>query len=452
MKRKFFGTDGIRGLVNKGSMTPDMLLRIAQAAGLCFQKDDRRHLVVIGKDTRLSGYMVEPALTAGFISVGMDVVLVGPLPTPAVALLTRSLRADLGVMISASHNPYTDNGIKLFTPEGHKLSDAQELEIEEKIQNFENDNLTPSAQLGRAKRLEDAPGRYIEFVKSTFPSGLRLDGLRIVVDCANGAAYKIAPMILWELGAHIIPIGDNPNGENINLDCGATSPSVMAQTVIDQKADIGIGLDGDADRLVVCDEKGTIIEGDLLIGVIGSLWKKKGLLKGNAVVSTIMSNMGLEKFLSGQEIDLIRTPVGDRYVTEAMKKQGSNVGGEPSGHIVLSDYGTTGDGLIAALQVLSLIVQSQQPASQILHPFKLTPQTTKSIRLKNRKVLQHPDLLKEIEKISFDFQQKGGRLLVRPSGTEPVVRIMVESDDQNQLEKVLETVEKLLKDADLNHP
>lgn len=451
MKRKFFGTDGIRGLVNKGNMTPDMLLRIAQAAGRCFQKEDRHHVVVIGKDTRLSGYMVEPALTAGFISVGMDVVLVGPLPTPAVALLTRSLRADLGVMISASHNPYTDNGIKLFTPEGNKLSDAQELEIEDQILNFDNESLTLSEKLGRAKRLEDAPGRYIEFVKSTFPVGLRLDGLRIVVDCANGAAYKIAPMILWELGAHIIPIGDNPNGKNINLNCGATSPQLMAETVLAQGADIGIGLDGDADRLIVCDENGTIIEGDLLIGVIASLWKRKGCLKGNTVVSTIMSNMALEKFLNHEGISLIRTPVGDRYVTEAMKQQGANVGGEPSGHIVLRDHGTTGDGLIAALQILSILVQSQKPASHILHPFILTPQITKSIKLKHKKILQDPSLLDEIEKISIECQKKGDRLLVRPSGTEPVVRIMVEGQDRDRVDKVLSSVETLLKDADLNH-
>lgn len=451
MKRIFFGTDGIRGLVNKDPMTPDTLLRIAQAAGCCFQKEKRRHLVVIGKDTRLSGYMVEPALTAGFISVGMDVVLVGPLPTPAVALLTRSLRADLGVMISASHNPYTDNGIKLFTPEGNKLSDAQEIAIEEKILNFSNDLLVPSEQLGRAKRLEDAPGRYIEFVKSTFPAGLRLDGLKIVVDCANGAAYKIAPMILWELGAHIIPIGDTPTGENINLNCGATSPHLMKQTVCDQKADIGIGLDGDADRLVVCDEKGTIIEGDLLIGVIASMWKKKGCLKGNSVVSTIMSNMGLEKFLSNHDISLIRTPVGDRYVTEAMKKQGTNVGGEPSGHIVLSDYGTTGDGLIAALQILSILVRSKKPASHILHPFSLVPQFIRNIKLKNKKILQDASLLERLDEIALQCQKKGRRLLVRPSGTEPVVRIMVEGSDKSQLDDTLNTVEKLLKNADLGY-
>jgi phosphoglucosamine mutase len=450
MKRKFFGTDGIRGLVNKGNMTPDILLRIAQAAGRCFQKENRHHLVVIGKDTRLSGYMVEPALTSGFISVGMDVVLVGPLPTPAVALLTRSLRADLGVMISASHNPYTDNGIKLFTPEGNKLSDAQELEIEEQILNFNNDQLTPSHQLGRAKRLDDAPGRYIEFVKSTFPTGLRLDGLRIVIDCANGAAYKIAPMILWELGAHIIPIGDNPNGENINLNCGATSPELMAHTVLEYKADIGIGLDGDADRLVICDEKGVVIEGDLLIGVIASMWQEKGLLKGSTVVSTVMSNMALEKFLEEKGIKLIRTPVGDRYVTEEMKKHGSNVGGEPSGHLVLSDYGTTGDGLIASLQILSILVQSKKSASQVLHPFVLTPQTTKSLKLKNKKVLQSAIFMKEIEQISLECTRKGGRLLIRPSGTEPVVRIMVEGQDKNQVDRILGIVEKLLQDADLH--
>jgi len=451
VKRKFFGTDGIRGLVNKGNMTPDMLLRMAQAAGRCFQKEDRHHLVVIGKDTRLSGYMVEPALTAGFISVGMDVVLVGPLPPPAVALLTRSLRADLGVMISASHNPYTDNGIKLFTPEGNKLSDAQELEIEQKILSFDSEYLASPDQLGRAKRLDDAPGRYIEFVKSTFPAGLRLDGLKIVVDCANGAAYKIAPMVLWELGAHIIPIGDDPNGKNINLDCGATSPGLMAKTVRTHNADIGIGLDGDADRLIVCDENGTVVEGDLLIGVIASLWKEKGQLKGNAVVSTIMSNMGLEKFLSHRGISLVRTAVGDRYVTEEMKRRGANVGGEPSGHIVFSDYGTTGDGLVAALQVLSLLVQSKKPASQILHPFALTPQITSNLKLKNKKLLQDPHLLKEIEKISRASQKQGDRLLVRPSGTEPVVRLMVEGPDKAQLEGTLKKVEKLLKDADLTH-
>lgn len=448
MKKKFFGTDGIRGLVNTDPMTPDGVMRIAQAAGLCFQKEDRRHLVVIGKDTRLSGYMIEPALTAGFVSVGMDVVLVGPLPTPAVALLTRSLRADLGVMISASHNPYTDNGIKLFTPAGNKLSDRQELEIEDKILNFTNDLLTAPTQLGRAKRLDDAPGRYIEFVKSTFPAGLRLDGLKVVIDCANGAAYKIAPMILWELGAHIIPIGDNPNGENINLECGATAPEMMARTVLENGADIGIGLDGDADRLVVCDEKGTIIEGDLLIGVIASLWHKKGQLKAPSVVSTIMANMGLEHFLKKQGIDLIRTPVGDRYVTEAMKKAGANVGGEPSGHIVLSDYGTTGDGLIAALQILSIVVQSNKPASHILHPFSLVPQLMRSLKLKHKKVLQDPEVIQLLENLTIDCEKKGERLLVRPSGTEPVVRLMAEGTNRDHLEKTLSHVEELLKNAD----
>ncbi|MFN7662912.1 MAG: phosphoglucosamine mutase [Alphaproteobacteria bacterium] len=450
MKKKFFGTDGIRGLVNKGHMTPDTLLKIAQAAGKCFQKDDRHHLVVIGKDTRLSGYMVEPALTAGFISMGMDVVLVGPLPTPAVAMLTRSLRADLGVMISASHNPYTDNGIKFFTPEGNKLSDAQELEIEEKIENFTNDHLASSERLGRAKRLDDAPGRYIEFVKSTFPAGLRLDGLKIVIDCANGAAYKIAPMILWELGAQIVPIGDNPNGENINLNCGAVEPQLLSQTVKAHKADIGIGLDGDADRLVVCDENGEIIEGDLLIGLIASLGHKKGTLKGNTVVSTIMANMALETFLSKEGLHLLRTPVGDRYVTEAMKKGGFNVGGEPSGHIVLSDYGTSGDGLVAALQVLSILVQSKKLASEILHPFKLSPQKTRNIKLKNKKILQNAGLMKEIDSLTLSFQQAGGRLVIRPSGTEPVIRIMAEAPKLQQVEDMLSTIETLLKNADLS--
>ena len=448
MKKKFFGTDGIRGLANKGNISPDTLLRIAQAAGSCFQQENRRHLVVIGKDTRLSGYMVEPSLTAGFISVGMNVVLVGPLPTPAIALLTQSLRADLGVVISASHNPYTDNGIKLFTAEGNKLSDEQELKIEQKIQDFKNEQLTPSQNLGRAKRLEDAAGRYIEFVKSTFPSHLRLDGLKIVIDCANGAAYQIAPMILWELGAEIIPIGVTPNGRNINLDCGATSPGLMTKTVIEEKADIGICLDGDADRLIVCDEKGDIIQGDQIIGLIASAWKKRGILKGNAAVSTIMSNMALEQFLKEKEIEFIQTPVGDRHVGEAMKKHGCNVGGEPSGHIILNDYISTGDGLIAALQILSILVQEKGPASKICHPFSLTPQITKSLKLKNKKILQTPDVVSRLEKESVDWEKEGGRLLVRLSGTEPVVRIMAEGKEESKIKALLESIEKFLREED----
>jgi len=374
MTRKLFGTDGIRGTANLDPMTAETALKLGMAAGTHFTRGNHRHMVVIGKATRLSGYLLEPALTAGFIAVGMDVVLLGPLPTPAVAMLTRSLRADLGVMISASHNPYQDNGIKLFGPDGFKLSDEDEIEIEHKMFNGLDSYRVGSDHLGKAKRLDDAVGRYIEYAKSSFPRGLRLDGLKIVVDCANGAAYKVAPTVLWELGAEVVPVAVNPDGFNINKDCGSLHTEALRTQVVAHGAHLGIALDGDADRVVLCDEHGTIIDGDQVMGLIGASWKRSGLLRGNAVVATVMSNMGLEKFLAGQGIDLHRTGVGDRYVLERMRKDGFNVGGEQSGHIILSDHSTTGDGLVAALQVLAAIIDSGKAASEVLHLFDPFPQ------------------------------------------------------------------------------
>lgn len=443
VRKKYFGTDGIRGLANKGHMVPETITKIAQAIGLYCQKEDRRHLVVIGKDTRLSGYLVEPALTTGFISVGMDVVLVGPVPTPAVSLLTTSLRADLGVMISASHNPYTDNGLKFFTANGTKLSTEQELEIEDLIQSFDNKKLFPSDQIGRAKRLDDAAGRYVEFIKSTFPSELRLDGLKIVIDCANGAAYKIAPMVLWELGAEVVAIGTDPNGRNINLKCGATFPETMAKRVVEENADIGIALDGDADRIVIADEHGHIIEGDCIIGAIAHAWKKSGRLKNNCVVSTIVSNGALRNYLDAQNIGYIETGVGDRNVSHDMKAHGCNLGGEPSGHIILNDYSPTGDGLLAALQILSIMVRTQEPASKIGNAFTLNPQIMHSVPLRDHTVLDTAETKAAIEKASQSLTEKGGRILVRPSGTEPVIRIMVEGPE-SMLGPTAKAIEKAI--------
>jgi phosphoglucosamine mutase len=363
MSRSLFGTDGIRGTANVPPMTAETALKVAMAAAMEFRRGDHRHLVVIGKDTRLSGYMLEPALTAGFISMGLDVTLVGPVPTPAVAFLTRSLRADMGLMISASHNPYEDNGIKLFGPDGHKLSDEVEAAIEARVNGSPAENLVPAAQLGRARRLDDAAGRYIEAVKATFPRGLRLEGLRIVVDCANGAAYRVAPTVLWELGAEVIPVAVAPDGFNINRECGATHPRRMQEEVVAKRADIGLALDGDADRLIVCDERGRIIDGDQIMALIAKRLHEAGALKGGAVVATVMSNLGLERYLTRHGIGLLRTPVGDRYVVERMRAEGYNVGGEQSGHIVLGDHGTTGDGLVAALQVLAAMQETGEPAS-----------------------------------------------------------------------------------------
>ncbi|MGL4542674.1 MAG: phosphoglucosamine mutase, partial [Polymorphobacter sp.] len=378
MTRKYFGTDGIRGLTNVSPMTPEIAMRVGQAAGLKFLRGAHKHRVVIGKDTRLSGYMMESALTAGFTSVGMDVVQLGPMPTPAVAMLTRSMRADLGVMISASHNPYHDNGIKLFGPDGYKLSDDDEREIEALL--GATIKLAVPAAIGRARRIDDAQGRYIHFAKSTFPEDLRLDGLKVVLDCANGAAYKVAPLALWELGAEVIPIGVAPDGFNINDHIGSTHPAALQAKVVEAGAAIGIALDGDADRLIVVDEKGRIIDGDQLMALITQRWQADGRLRGGGLVATVMSNLGLERYLNGIGLELFRANVGDRYVLEMMRARGLNVGGEQSGHIILSDYATTGDGLVAALQVLGVLVATGKPASEVLHLFDKLPQLLKNVR------------------------------------------------------------------------
>ncbi|MEO6218583.1 MAG: phosphoglucosamine mutase [Sphingomonas sp.] len=437
MARKYFGTDGIRGATNLSPMTAAMAMKVGMAAGAHFVRGNHKHRVVIGKDTRLSGYMLENAMVAGFTSVGMDVVLLGPLPTPAVAMLTQSMRADLGVMISASHNPYADNGIKLFGPDGYKLSDADELAIEALIDG--DVPLAASADIGRARRVEDAKGRYIHFAKSTFPEHLRLDGLKIVVDCANGAAYQVAPSALWELGADVIAIGTTPNGKNINDGVGSTAPEVLCETVVASGAALGIALDGDADRLILVDELGHVVDGDQLMATIASGWARAGRLANGGLVATVMSNLGLERHLAAQGIQLIRTQVGDRYVLEAMRAQGYNVGGEQSGHIILSDYATTGDGLVAALQVLAELVESGAPASQILHRFEPLPQLLKNVRFSGGKPLEHEAVKAVIAEAEAELDGKG-RLVIRPSGTEPVIRVMAEGDDPGQVEQVVDRI------------
>lgn len=440
MTRKLFGTDGIRGTANQSPMTAEIALKVGMAAGKKFAgRGNYRHRVVIGKDTRLSGYMVEPALTAGFTSVGMDVILVGPLPTPAIAMLTRSLRADLGVMISASHNPYYDNGIKLFGPDGFKLSDEIELDIEKDIENSSQLQLASSELLGRARRLDDAAGRYIEFAKSSFPRKQLLKGLKIVIDCANGAAYKVAPTVLWELEAEVIEIGVTPNGFNINDECGSTSTDAMCAKVVEEGAHLGIALDGDADRLLLCDEKGQMIDGDQLMALIAKSWADKDLLKGGGLVSTVMSNMGLEKFLQGRGLDLVRTNVGDRYVVEHMRKHGFNVGGEQSGHMVLSDYSTTGDGLIAALQVLSVIVEADKAVSEVCRNFEPYPQILKNVRFGAQNPLDSETVKLAI---SNGEQRLGdsGRLLIRKSGTEPLIRVMGEGENSDLVNQVVDDI------------
>ncbi len=437
MSRRYFGTDGIRGRTNQSPMTAEMAMRVGMAAGRHFLRGHHRHRVVIGKDTRLSGYMIENALVAGFTSVGMDVVQFGPIPTPAVAMLAASMRADLGVMISASHNPYFDNGIKLFGPDGYKLSDADEARIEALIE--EGAPLAEPAQIGRARRVEDGRGRYIHAVKSTFPEQLRLDGLKIVVDCANGAAYQTAPAAFWELGAQIVPIGVTPNGTNINDGCGSTAPALLQETVVASGADIGIALDGDADRLIVVDETGTIIDGDQIMALIGTSWARQGMLRGGSVVATVMSNLGLERLLKGQGIDLLRTKVGDRYVLEEMKARGCNVGGEQSGHMILSDYATTGDGTIAALQVLAALVQSGKRASELMRQFDPVPQLLKNVRFAGGKPLETESVRKVIAQSEKELNGTG-RLVIRPSGTEPVIRVMAEGDDADQVRDVVERI------------
>jgi phosphoglucosamine mutase len=438
MPRKYFGTDGIRGRAN-GIITADLALRVGQAAGLVFRRGDHRHRVVIGKDTRLSGYMIEYALVAGFISVGMDAWLLGPTPTPAVAMLTRSMRADLGVMISASHNPYDDNGIKLFGPDGYKLSDRVELEIERLIDSDLAQKLAKSAMLGRAKRIESVPERYIEFAKRTLPRNLSLDGLRVVVDCANGAAYRFIPEALWELGAEVIPIGVDPDGFNINKDCGSTEPDGLRRKVRELRADIGIALDGDADRVVIVDEQGHLVDGDQLLAVIAESWHEDGRLAKGGIVATIMSNLGLERHLDRLGITVHRVQVGDRYVLEHMREYGFNVGGEPSGHIILSDYTTTGDGFIAALQVLAVVKKLGRPVSVVCHRFDALPQITKNVRYRDGR--PHEDAGVRSAIASGEQRLNGaGRLIVRPSGTEPVIRVTGEGEDLSLVEQVVDDI------------
>lgn len=434
-KKRFFGTDGIRGKANKGNITADTLLKVGQAVGVKFRSGTHQHRVLIGKDTRLSGYMIENALTAGFVSMGMDVILAGPVPTPAVAMLTKSMRADLGVMISASHNLYQDNGVKLFGPDGFKLSDTIEKEIEELINKDLSKHLVSPDKIGKATRIDDATGRYIEYIKNTFPKGKTLDGLKIVIDCANGAAYKIGPTVLWELGAEVITLGTNPNGFNINHDCGSTKPEILCKEVIKNKADIGIALDGDADRLIVVDNNGSIIDGDQLLALIAQYWKKHKRLKGKGIVTTQMSNLGLEKHLHSLNLDLKRTPVGDRYVSQYMKDNGFNVGGEQSGHIILTDYSTTGDGLIAALQILAVITESNSKVSKTCKTFNALPQIIKNVCISSEFNLDNPEL-KQAIKLAETKLGNNGRIFIRKSGTEPLVRIMVEGNKMSEINKI----------------
>ena len=439
-KRAYFGTDGIRGEANTHPMTAEVALRIGLAAGKLFRsRDEGRHMVVIGKDTRLSGYMVEPALVAGFTSAGMDVRLLGPMPTPGVAMMTRSLRADLGVMISASHNPWTDNGIKLFGPDGYKLSDARELEIEALMGQSLSEDLAPATALGRAARVDDSQARYVEIAKATFPRRLSLSGLRIVIDCANGAAYKVAPAVLYELGAEVIPVGVSPNGMNINEECGSTHPEGMITAVKEYRADIGIALDGDADRLVICDEKGRVIDGDQIMALIADNWARRNRLAGGGVVATVMSNLGLERFLGERNLRLERTAVGDRSVMKRMREGGYNLGGESSGHIILSDSSTTGDGLLAALQVLAVLKAGDRPMSALARQFEPAPQKLENVRFTSGKPLEAEGVKAAIA----DAEQKlgaGGRVLVRASGTEPLIRVMAEGDDEALVNQVVSEI------------
>ncbi len=438
MVRHYFGTDGIRGRANK-VITPDLALRVGQAVGLVFRNGEHRHRVLIGKDTRLSGYMIENALVAGFTSVGMDVLLTGPIPTPAVGMLARSMRADIGVMISASHNPFDDNGIKLFGPDGFKLSDEIEKEIEILLDSDLGSRLSDSGDLGRARRIDGVQDRYIEFAKLTLPKTVSFEGLRVVIDCANGAAYKVAPGALWEMGADVIAIGVEPDGFNINKECGSTDLAAVCHKVREMRADIGIALDGDADRVLIVDERGHVIDGDQLLAVIAESWKEDGRLTRPGVIGTVMSNLGLERHLAEHGMELIRTPVGDRYVLEYMRAHGYNLGGEPSGHIIMSDYTTTGDGFIAALQVLAMVRRSGKPVSQVCHRFEPLPQVLKNVRYRNGKPLEDAAVVSAIAGAEKKLG-RGGRLIVRPSGTEPVIRVMGEGDDKLLVEAAVDDV------------
>jgi len=447
MTRRYFGTDGIRGRANQFPITPEIAMRVGMAAGLAFLRGDYRHRVVIGKDTRLSGYMIEPALVAGFTSVGVDVLILGPIPTPAVAMLVRSMRADLGVMISASHNPYDDNGIKLFGPDGFKLSDAVESEIEALIEGDLSSRLAGAAQLGRARRIDGVHDRYIEFAKRTMPRGLSLDGLRVVVDCANGAGYKVAPAALWELGAEVIAIGDAPDGFNINREVGSTAPEALAAKVRETRADIGIALDGDADRVIVMDEKGHIVDGDQLLAVIAHSWQEDARLAKPGIAVSIMSNLGLERYLGDLGIATARTPVGDRYVAEHMREHGYNLGGEQSGHIIMTDYTTTGDGLVAALQLLAVVQKVGRPVSEVCHRFEPLPQILKNVRMKNgARPLENDGVKRRIDDASKALGQRG-RLVIRASGTEPVIRVMAEGDDHDLILGVVDDLVQVIGDA-----
>jgi len=439
MSRKYFGTDGIRGRANQEPMTAATALKVGMAAGRVFTRGDHRHRVVIGKDTRLSGYMIENALVAGFTSVGMDVFQFGPLPTPAVAMLTRSLRADLGVMISASHNSFGDNGIKLFGPDGFKLSDEVEFEIEHHMDNGLSDGLAAPARIGRAKRIDDAQARYIEFAKRTFPRRLSLEGIRIVVDCAHGAAYKVAPTALWELGAEVFSVGVDPTGTNINEGCGSTATDMMAGKVRELRADIGIALDGDADRVIIVDEHGEVVDGDQVMAAIAKSWSGKDMLQGGGIVATVMSNLGLERYLEGQGLTLARTKVGDRYVVEHMRAHGFNLGGEQSGHVVLSDFATTGDGLIAALQVLAVMAETDRPLSEICRLFDPLPQLLRNVRFRDGAPLEDDEVKDAIE-TGTQALGNSGRLVIRKSGTEPLIRVMAEGDDETLVTRVVNDI------------
>jgi len=446
MTRKLFGTDGIRGTANTHPMTAMTALMVGQAAALHFKRGNHRHRVIIGKDTRLSGYMLENALTSGFLSCGMDVVLAGPVPTPAVAMLTRSMRADFGVMISASHNPYQDNGIKFFGPDGFKLSDSMESEIEARMATNMSADLADPSKLGRAKRLDDVVGRYTEYVKQTFPKGATLDGLKVVIDCANGAAYKVAPEVLWELGAEVIKIGVDPNGYNINEGCGSTATDAMQSAVVAHGADIGIALDGDADRVLISDEKGQLVDGDQLMGLIAVHLQRGDFLRGGAVVATVMSNLGLEKFLEGKGLGLTRTLVGDRYVVEEMRRSGCNLGGEQSGHIVLGDYATTGDGLMAALQVLGVLTATGKPASEACRLFDPFPQLLMNVCFTGESPLQKPHVEQAIKNAEQRLEGTG-RVLIRKSGTEPLIRVMAEGEDETLVADVVNGLVDLISEA-----
>jgi phosphoglucosamine mutase len=441
LSKRYFGTDGIRGRAN-GVITPELAMRVGMAAGIVFRNGEHRHRVIIGKDTRLSGYMIENALVSGFASVGMDVLVTGPIPTPAIAMLTRSMRCDLGVMISASHNPYDDNGIKLFGANGLKLSDALEGEIEALIDADLSKRLAPSEKIGRAHRIDGVQDRYIEFAKLTLPRALSLQGLRIVIDCANGAAYRVAPEALWELGAEVIPLGVDPDGLNINREVGSTAPKAVAEKVREMRADLGIALDGDADRVVLVDEHGRVIDGDQLMAVVANSWRNDGRLSKPGIVATVMSNLGLERYLRGLGLALLRTPVGDRYVSEAMREGGYNVGGEQSGHIILSDFTTTGDGLIAALQVLAVIQQDGRPASEVCHRFDPVPQVMKNFRYSSGAPLDSDRVRRAIS--DAEARLNGGRLVIRPSGTEPVIRVMGEGDNVDLVESVVNDIVDVL--------